>query len=108
MTLPTPCSSSPRTRRVIYMGTISWSTVASPSASRTISRGRRRARRAEAMLRNLILTGGIGHPFYDAAPALRDVLAEAGITPGVTPPLRRGLAGRRAGGLALGTGLALC
>src|SRR5579883_830327 len=44
------------------------------------------------MPRNLILTGGIGHPFDDAAPALRDILAEAGIASDITSDLEAGIA----------------
>lgn len=42
-------------------------------------------------LRNLVLTGGIGHPFADAAPALGDVLAEAGVLSTITDDIEGGL-----------------
>jgi uncharacterized protein len=59
------------------------------------------------MLRNLILTGGIGHPFDDAAPALRDVLAEAGIASEITTDIEGGIAALGDGGFALVTVYAL-
>jgi type 1 glutamine amidotransferase len=44
------------------------------------------------MARNLILTGGIGHPFEDAAPALAGVLAKAGIESDITFDIEDGIA----------------
>lgn len=44
-----------------------------------------------ASVRNLILTGGIGHPFADAAPALDGVLAEAGVRSTITDDIEGGL-----------------
>ncbi|HEV2677371.1 MAG TPA: ThuA domain-containing protein [Aliidongia sp.] len=44
-------------------------------------------------MRNLILTGGIGHPFADASAALADILAADGIVSTVTEDIEQGLAG---------------
>jgi len=43
-------------------------------------------------VRNLILTGGIGHPFADAAAALAATLREAGIESTITEDIEAGLA----------------
>lgn len=43
------------------------------------------------MIRNLILTGGIGHPFADASAALADMLAPEGIVSTVTEDIEQGL-----------------
>ncbi len=59
------------------------------------------------MIRNLILTGGIGHPFADAAPALGGVLAEAGVASTVTDDIEAGLRTLDGGGFDLLTVYAL-
>lgn len=59
------------------------------------------------MTRNLILTGGIGHSFADAAPALADLLAEAGIVSTVTDDIEGGLEALERGGFDLVTVYAL-
>lgn len=59
------------------------------------------------MPHNLILTGGIGHPFDDAAPALRDVLAGAGIASEITTDIDAGLTALGTGGFDLVTVYAL-
>lgn len=59
------------------------------------------------MIRNLILTGGIGHPFADAAPALDAVLAGAGIVSTVTEDIEGGLEELDRGGFDLVTVYAL-
>ena len=43
------------------------------------------------MARNLILTGGIGHPFADASAALADILAAEGIVSTITEDIEAGL-----------------
>lgn len=43
------------------------------------------------MVRNLILTGGIFHPFDSAAPALGDILEEQGISSEITEDIEGGL-----------------
>ncbi len=43
------------------------------------------------MVRNLILTGGIFHPFETAAPALGDILSQQGITSEITEDIEGGL-----------------
>jgi len=57
--------------------------------------------------RNLILTGGIGHPFEDAAPALDGVLGEAGVRSTVTDDIEGGLAALAGGEFDLLTVYAL-
>jgi len=42
-------------------------------------------------MRNLILTGGIGHPFADASAALADILAVDGIVSAITQDIEQGL-----------------
>jgi type 1 glutamine amidotransferase len=42
--------------------------------------------------RNIILTGGVGHPFATAAPALRDALAEVEVDSAITDDIEAGLA----------------
>lgn len=42
-------------------------------------------------MRNLILTGGIGHPFADASAALADILATEGIVSTITEDIEQGL-----------------
>jgi len=59
------------------------------------------------MARNLILTGGVGHPFADAAPALAAVLEEAGFRSTVTEDIEGGLAALAEGGFDLVTVYAL-
>jgi uncharacterized protein len=44
------------------------------------------------LARNLILTGGLRHPFDDASQALQDMLAESGIESEITQDLEDGLA----------------
>ncbi len=58
-------------------------------------------------IRNLILTGGIGHPFADAAPALESILAEAGVASTVTDDIEGGLETLEQGGFDLLTVYAL-
>ncbi|CAO3363520.1 ThuA domain-containing protein [Azospirillum palustre] len=58
-------------------------------------------------VRNLILTGGIGHPFADAAPALEGILAGAGVVSTVTDDIEGGLAALEQGGFDLLTVYAL-
>ncbi|WP_052710060.1 ThuA domain-containing protein [Azospirillum thiophilum] len=58
-------------------------------------------------IRNLILTGGIGHPFADATPALEGVLAEAGVVSTVTDDIEGGLQALGQGGFDLLTVYAL-
>jgi len=43
------------------------------------------------MIRNLILTGGVGHPFADASAALRDLLGGAGLKSEITDDIEGGL-----------------
>jgi type 1 glutamine amidotransferase len=43
------------------------------------------------MIRNLILTGGIGHPFEQAAPALKDILASDGVDSELTFDVEAGM-----------------
>ena len=59
------------------------------------------------MLRNLILTGGIGHDFEAAASSLRDILAEAGIASEITTDLEAGCASLAGGAFDLVTVYAL-
>lgn len=59
------------------------------------------------MARNLILTGGIGHSFDDAAPALGALLAEEGIRSDITNDIESGLATLAAGGFDMVTVYAL-
>ncbi|CAO3439495.1 ThuA domain-containing protein [Azospirillum doebereinerae] len=58
-------------------------------------------------VRNLILTGGIGHPFADAAPALDGVLSGAGVVSTVTDDIEGGLEALEGGGFDLVTVYAL-
>jgi type 1 glutamine amidotransferase len=51
--------------------------------------------------RSLVLTGGIGHPFADSAPALAACLARAGSTADVTEDIEAGLATLASGGYRL-------
>lgn len=59
------------------------------------------------MARNLLLTGGIGHPFADTAPALGALLAEEGIRSDITDDIEGGLAALAAGGFDMLTVYAL-
>jgi type 1 glutamine amidotransferase len=59
------------------------------------------------VVRNLILTGGIGHRFDDAAPALRDILAAGGIESEIATDLEAGIASLGEGGFDLVTVYAL-
>jgi type 1 glutamine amidotransferase len=59
------------------------------------------------MPHNLILTGGIGHPFDDAAPALRDLLAPTGIVSDITTDIEAGIAALSGGRYQLLTVYAL-
>jgi type 1 glutamine amidotransferase len=43
------------------------------------------------MIRNLILTGGIGHPFESAAPALQEILAREGIDSEISFDIETGM-----------------
>ena len=52
-------------------------------------------------MRNLLLTGGIGHPFADAAPALAAILDAVGIRSEVTTDIEGGLARLASGGFDL-------
>lgn len=58
-------------------------------------------------MRNLILTGGIGHDFADAAPALADLLRDAAIESTITQDIEGGLRELAAGGFGLVTVYAL-
>lgn len=58
-------------------------------------------------MRNLILTGGIRHPFEDASRALADLLEPAGFTSEVTTDIEEGIARLAGGGFALVTVYAL-
>ncbi|MBM3598387.1 MAG: ThuA domain-containing protein [Alphaproteobacteria bacterium] len=59
------------------------------------------------MARNLLLTGGIGHPFADAAPALATILDSAGIDSEITTDIEDGCARLPSGGFDLVTVYAL-
>jgi type 1 glutamine amidotransferase len=59
------------------------------------------------MARNLILAGGIGHPFETAAPALAAILDDVGIACDVTFDIEAGLAALAKGGYDLVTVYAL-
>src|SRR5690348_8186409 len=54
-------------------------------------------------MRNLILTGGIGHDFADAAPALAGLLRDAAIESTITQDIEGGLRELAAGGFGLVT-----
>ncbi len=58
-------------------------------------------------VRNLILTGGIGHPFADSAAALAECLADSGCRSDVTEDIEAGLETLAGGGYRLATLYAL-
>jgi type 1 glutamine amidotransferase len=58
-------------------------------------------------MRNLILTGGFSHSFPDAAPALADVLADAGFASTITEHIEAGIASLAEGAFDLVTVYAL-
>src|SRR6185437_11488462 len=59
------------------------------------------------MVRNLILSGGIGHPFADAAQALADLLCEIDVASEITEDIEGGLASLAGGEFRLLTVYAL-
>lgn len=59
------------------------------------------------MVRNLILSGGIGHPFADAAQALADLLREIDVASEITEDIEGGLASLAGGEFGLLTVYAL-